>query len=259
MANKSSTSSCMAVLIVMLVVASHLPRVITSLRFGIGRSGCALAPKAATNKVLLFSARGGALFSSSDAEVAKSAALKEKDNVADGEDYDDDFVPPHRWTCPVNLQGENVCETTGITLSRYMREMARANPELEDIESIFTSLQTATKTISHLVRQSSLTGQLGLVGNVNVQGEDQKKLDVLTNNVLKESLEWSGHMGTLASEEEDTPVPILTDVRDNAVFSNDILIDELSSGQYVAVFDPLDGSSNVDASIPTGMHVVENY
>jgi len=59
-----------------------------------------------------------------------------------------------------------------------MMEMARANPELLDIESIFTSLQTATKTISSLVQKAALTGSLGLEGgggSVNVQGEEQKK------------------------------------------------------------------------------------
>jgi fructose-1,6-bisphosphatase I len=95
-----------------------------------------------------------------------------------------------------------------------------------------------------------LTGDLGLEGNVNVQGEEQKKLDVITNDVLKASLEWSGHLGTLASEEEDEPINIMTDIRGNSVYSNDVLIEK--GGKYVAVFDPLDGSSNVDASIPTG-------
>lgn len=126
--------------------------------------------------------------------------------------------------------------------------MARANPELEEIESIFTALQTATKTISNLVRKCDLTGTTGLQGNVNIQGEDQKKLDVLTNNVLKNALKWAGHLGTLASEEEDNPVQV--DNRGNKVYSGDVLIEQ--EGEYVAVFDPLDGSSNVDANIPTG-------
>jgi fructose-1,6-bisphosphatase I len=150
-----------------------------------------------------------------------------------------------RWICP---QHRDVCNQTGITLSRYMREMARANPELEEVESIFTALQTATKTISNLVRRSCLAGTTGLEGNVNVQGEEQKKLDVLANDVLKAALKWSGNLGTIASEEEDSPV--LVDNRGNQLFSGNVLIEQ--EGNYVAVFDPLDGSSNVDASIPTG-------
>jgi fructose-1,6-bisphosphatase I len=164
--------------------------------------------------------------------------------------YEDDYentVREDRWTCPSTL-GSNICGQSGITLSRFMREMARANPELTEIESIFTSIQTATKTISSLVRRSCLTGMTGLEGNVNVQGEEQKKLDVVTNDVLKTALRWSGHLGTLASEEEDAPVPV--DNRGNKVYSSDVIVDQ--QGDFVAVFDPLDGSSNVDANIPTG-------
>jgi fructose-1,6-bisphosphatase I len=151
----------------------------------------------------------------------------------------------NRWISPLH---EEICSETGITLSRFMREMARANPELEEIESIFTALQTATKTISNLVRKSDLTGTTGLQGSVNIQGEEQKKMDVITNNVLKNALKWAGHLGTLASEEEDNPVQV--DNRGNKVYSGDVLIEQ--EGEYVAVFDPLDGSSNVDANIPTG-------
>lgn len=71
---------------------------------------------------------------------------------------------------------------------------------------------------------------------MNIQGEEQKKLDVLSNEVLKNALKYSGKMGVIASEEEDEPV----------------MVDEIYSGNYVAVFDPLDGSSNIDAGIATG-------
>jgi len=155
-------------------------------------------------------------------------------------------VPDPRWNCPTH---EDVCSETGVTLSRYMKEMVRANPELEEIESIFTSLQVACKTLSNLVRTSAISGLTGLEdggGSINVQGEEQKKLDVISNEVLKKALRWSGQLATIASEEEDLPVNVMGD----AVFSNDIIIE--NSGRYVAVFDPLDGSSNVDAGIPVG-------
>jgi len=71
---------------------------------------------------------------------------------------------------------------------------------------------------------------------VNVQGEEQKKLDVISNTVLKNALRFSGKVGVVGSEEEDEPV----------------LVEEAYSGKYVAVFDPLDGSSNIDAAISTG-------
>lgn len=114
---------------------------------------------------------------------------------------------------------------------------------------VFTSLQVACKTLSNLVRRSAISGLTGLEdggGSINVQGEEQKKLDVISNDVLKNALKWSGELSTLASEEEDVPVSIL----DNEDFSNEIIVE--NSGRYVAVFDPLDGSSNVDAGIPVG-------
>lgn len=143
-----------------------------------------------------------------------------------------------------------VCSETGITLSRFMIETTIANPHLAELESIFSSIQTAGKTISNLVRRSSLTGLTGYLdsGDINVQGEEQKKLDVITNDVLKKALKFTGRMGVLASEEEDAPV----EVDDDAESRYDTILVERTAGQYVAVFDPLDGSSNVDAGIPTG-------
>jgi len=182
---------------------------------------------------------------STNARVAKTL-LQLDDRTTIEEDWP---LPLPMWKSPAH---NNVCEQTGVTLSRYMMEMARANPDLDDIESIMTSLQVACKTISSLVRRSSLDGLSGLQdesGNsVNVQGEQQKKLDVIANDVLKKALHWSGKLSTLASEEEDEPV--LVDSFGNTVYSGEIVVEE--SEQYVAVFDPLDGSSNVDANIPTG-------
>jgi Fructose-1-6-bisphosphatase, N-terminal domain len=172
-------------------------------------------------------------------------------NLGGGSDDDDDecLIPEPRWKCP---QWDNVCSQTGITLSRYMMELTRLNPELAEVESIITSLQVACKTLSHLVRTSALSGLTGLEaggGSVNVQGEEQKKLDVLANDVMKNALRWTGKLGTLASEEEDAPV----DIRGNRVYSNDVILD--NEGRYIAVFDPLDGSSNIDAGIPVGAFV----
>lgn len=99
------------------------------------------------------------------------------------------------------------------------------------------------------MRTSAISGLTGLEdggGSINVQGEEQKKLDVISNDVLKNALRWSGQLATIASEEEDLPVSVMGD----AMFSNDVIIE--NSGRYVAVFDPLDGSSNVDAGIPVG-------
>ena len=106
------------------------------------------------------------------------------------------------------------CEYTGITLTRYMNEVARANPELLDLETLISSIQTACKTIKMLVERSQLTGLTGYAdggGSINVQGEEQKTLDILTNEVLKKALRFTGKMGVIGSEEEDNPVDVLED------------------------------------------------
>lgn len=143
---------------------------------------------------------------------------------------------------------DEVCDTTGVTLKRFMDEVAMLNPEMRELTTLFGGIETACKSITNLVKRSQLPSSetLGLEGEVNVQGEDQKKLDVITNDVLKRALRFTGKLGVIASEEEDTPVDLMPE---NAKKS-EILIDE--GEKYVAVFDPLDGSSNVDAGIPTG-------
>merc|ERR1719313_2513311 len=127
-----------------------------------------------------------------------------------------------------------------MTLTRYMIEQAKFNPEkYRDMESLMSSIQMACKQIASLVTRAGISDLTGLEeggGSVNVQGEEQKKLDVISNTVLKNALRFSGKVGVVGSEEEDEPV----------------LVEEAYSGRYVAVFDPLDGSSNIDAAISTG-------
>merc|ERR1712161_80440 len=140
---------------------------------------------------------------------------------------------------------DEVCDTTGVTLKRFMSEVAMLNPELSELTDLFGAIGTACKAMTNLVKRSQLIGSdtLGYEGNVNIQGEDQKKLDVIANDVLKRALRFTGKLGVLASEEEDEPVNLVLP-------DKDILIEE--GDRCVAVFDPLDGSSNVDAGIPTG-------
>lgn len=133
-------------------------------------------------------------------------------------------------------------DNSPMTLTRFMIEEAMTNTDLEhlqDMQNLMASIQLACKKINSLVMRAGITNLTGLQGeggSVNVQGEEQKKLDVLSNEVLKNALRFSGKMGIIASEEEDEPV----------------MVDETYSGNYVAVFDPLDGSSNIDAGIATG-------
>jgi fructose-1,6-bisphosphatase I len=146
------------------------------------------------------------------------------------------------------------CEHTGVTLTRFMLEVSKANPDLDELPALFSGISTACKAIANAVKRSQLTGLTGLEGgggSINVQGEEQKKLDVLTNEILKRALFDTGKLGVLASEEEDVPVETDAAFADaKAVIDKGVLVDE--SQRYVAVFDPLDGSSNVDAGIPTG-------
>mmetsp|Transcript_6267 Transcript_6267/g.5936 ORF Transcript_6267/g.5936 Transcript_6267/m.5936 type:complete len:404 (+) Transcript_6267:51-1262(+) len=144
---------------------------------------------------------------------------------------------------------DEVCETTGVTLTRFMAEVAMLNPELSELTTLFGAIDTACKAITNLVKRSQLPSSetLGLEGEVNIQGEDQKKLDVITNDLLKRALRFSGKIGVLASEEEDEPVDIASGSEGKA---SELIVEE--TDKYVVVFDPLDGSSNVDAGIPTG-------
>ncbi|CAM9239301.1 unnamed protein product, partial [Phaeothamnion confervicola] len=126
-----------------------------------------------------------------------------------------------------------------MTLTRFMLEASMKDTKFQDLESLMASIQMACKTIASLVGRAGITDLTGLQGgggSVNVQGEEQKKLDIISNEVLKNALRYTGKLGVIASEEEDHPV----------------LVEEAYNSKYVAVFDPLDGSSNIDAAISTG-------
>lgn len=104
-------------------------------------------------------------------------------------------------------------------------------------ESLQAVLQVTTNTciaISDALKQGSLAGILGMAGNENVQGEEQKKLDVISNDMLKDALSDCPTVRAIASEEEDYIVPANTD------------------GEYLIAFDPLDGSSNIDINAMVG-------
>lgn len=98
-----------------------------------------------------------------------------------------------------------------------------------------SSIQLACKSISTAVRKAGILGMYGLAGSVNVQGEEVKKLDILSHDNFVSALKYSTKVSVMVSEETD-----------------DLIVVEGSSGKYCAVFDPLDGSSNVDANISTG-------
>ena len=105
-----------------------------------------------------------------------------------------------------------------------------------ELAVVLSSISLACKQIASLVQRAGIAGMTGLAGETNVQGEDKKKLDVISNDVFCDVLRQTGRTGVIASEEEDVPVAV----------------EETFGGNYVVVFDPLDGSSNIDAAVSTG-------
>ena len=131
---------------------------------------------------------------------------------------------------------------TTISLTRFLIEEQRAGRINPDLRLLIEVVARACKTISIAVGKGALGGVLGDVGSgsdasINVQGEAQKKLDVLSNEILMEANAWGGHLAGLASEEMDTSHPIP---------------DKYPRGNYLLLFDPLDGSSNIDVNVSVG-------
>lgn len=124
-----------------------------------------------------------------------------------------------------------------ITLSRYLIEQTRSNQTPADLRFLIEVVARACKEISHAVSKGALGGVLGSMGTENVQGEVQKKLDVLSNDILLEANEWGGHLAGMASEEMDDAYQIPG---------------QYPKGAYLLVFDPLDGSSNIDVNVSVG-------
>lgn len=129
-----------------------------------------------------------------------------------------------------------------ISLTRHLIEEQRAGRVSADLRLLIEVVARACKTISIAVGKGALGGVLGDAGtpgaaSINVQGEAQKKLDVLSNQILLEANAWGGHLAGLASEEMDCAHPIP---------------DAFPRGNYLLLFDPLDGSSNIDVNISVG-------
>jgi len=125
-----------------------------------------------------------------------------------------------------------------VSLSRFLIEEQRSKGQINaDLRLLIEVVARACKRISIAVGKGALGGVLGSAGTENVQGETQKKLDVLSNEILLEANEWGGHLAALASEEMDDPHPIPN---------------RYPKGEYLLVFDPLDGSSNIDVNISVG-------
>ena len=132
-----------------------------------------------------------------------------------------------------------------ISLTRYLVEQQRLDGHIPpELRLLIEVVARACKGISQAVNKGALGDVMGTAGSENVQGEIQKKLDIVANEVLIEANEWGGHLAAMASEEMDSIY---------------VVPNRYPQGEYLLMFDPLDGSSNidVDASIGTIFSVLK--
>ncbi|AEC20090.1 fructose-1,6-bisphosphatase [Pusillimonas sp. T7-7] len=127
---------------------------------------------------------------------------------------------------------------TRKTLTQYLVEQQRQKKAVSaEVRLLIETVARACKAINHAVSKGALGGVLGSLETENVQGEVQKKLDVLSNEILLEANEWGGHLAAMASEEMETIHRIPN---------------RYPKGEYLLLFDPLDGSSNIDVNVSIG-------
>ena len=125
-----------------------------------------------------------------------------------------------------------------ISLTRYLVEQQRADGLIPgQLRLLLEVVARACKSISQAVNKGALGGVLGTAESENVQGEIQKKLDIIANEVLIEANEWGGHLAAMASEEMDSIY---------------VVPNRYPQGEYLLLFDPLDGSSNIDVNVSIG-------
>jgi fructose-1,6-bisphosphatase I len=125
-----------------------------------------------------------------------------------------------------------------ISLTQYLVEKQRDKNLIPgELRLLLEVVARACKRISYAVGKGALSGMLGTAGSENVQGETQQKLDVIANETLLEANEWGGHLAAMASEEMDHPYNVPN---------------RYPKGEFLLVFDPLDGSSNIDVNVSIG-------
>jgi fructose-1,6-bisphosphatase I len=125
-----------------------------------------------------------------------------------------------------------------VSLSRFLIEQQREGGSLPpQLRLLIEIVARACKAISYNINKGELGGVLGSLATENVQGEVQKKLDVLANDILIEANEWGGNLAALASEEMEAIHPIPN---------------RYPRGEYLLVYDPIDGSSNIDVNLSVG-------
>ncbi|OUR73067.1 fructose-bisphosphatase [Methylophaga sp. 41_12_T18] len=126
----------------------------------------------------------------------------------------------------------------GTSIIQFIVEEQRAHPNSTgSLTGLMSDIVSSCKKIAHLVNRSGIIGLGGAAESENVQGEVQKKLDIITNDVMVEHLNWTGHLAAMASEEIEEVIQIP---------------EQYPKGKYLITFDPLDGSSNIDVNISVG-------
>ncbi len=124
------------------------------------------------------------------------------------------------------------------TLTQFLVEQERAAQAITpELRLLIEVVARACKAIAVNVGKGALAGVLGEAGGDNVQGEAQKKLDVISNEILMQANEWGGHLAAMASEEMET-------IHETP--------NRYPKGEYLLLFDPLDGSSNIDVNVSVG-------
>ncbi len=127
----------------------------------------------------------------------------------------------------------------GMTLERHIREEERNHPGARGLFTrLVTQITLAAKIINAEVNKAGLVDILGLTGEVNVQGEEVQKLDEYANEVMRKALDHTGSVAALASEEMEEVYAVPGEY--------------IEGGEYVVLYDPLDGSSNIDVNVSIG-------
>jgi fructose-1,6-bisphosphatase I len=128
--------------------------------------------------------------------------------------------------------------TSVVTIERFIIEQERLHPEATgELSGILYDMALAAKMIANKVRRAGLADILGATENANVQGEIQQKLDIFANDTIVKAMDHGGRLCAMASEEEPGIIAIP---------------DGFRCGKYCLLFDPLDGSSNIDVNVPVG-------
>lgn len=127
--------------------------------------------------------------------------------------------------------------STGMKLKQFLLHEKRAGVDLPyDLIELIHEVSITCKEIAATVSRGELSGVLGVAGSENVQGEAQKELDIITNDIMADHMSLTGLVAGMGSEEVDDPIDVPAKER----------------GEYLLMFDPLDGSSNIDVNISVG-------